>query len=673
MVAPVPLVFKPGINTQATPLLLEQGWSSSNLIRFKDGLLQKLGGCAHMIAQAFIGICRGMLVWSDLSANTYVALGTTQRLEVITNSLTLSDITPITAVHNLTAPFTTTAGSPIVTVADGSADVLPGDWIDIQTAAYIDGIFLQGFYQVLANVAGGYTFNAGTNAIAGVSGGGVTTRFTTTTSSHTVAIVLGSYVFTNGQAFVVFDSTTVGGLTIQGSYTVAVAGSNYSITASTTASSGASAFENGGEVAIGYLLGNADESAAGSAAYGMGLYGAGSYGTSNSVAPFDGWLRQWSMDAWGEDLLAGATNGPIYTWTPPVAIGNTATVLENAPVENIGFFVNTPEQQVIAYGCTDPNTGEQDPLLVRFCDVGDNTDWTASATNQAGSFRLSSGNLIVSGLAIGGSALLLTDLDAWLMQYISFPLVYGFQRIARECGLYAKRTLCISGNVVIWRGQNDYHQYDGSSVTPLRCTVWDFIFNNIDNNYPGAGFMVADAFFTEIFDFFPTVGSNGQCNAYVKFNYKDGLWDISQIGSISRSAGAPEGPTSNPLLTDYNGLVQIQELATDLDGVAMDSWAQSGWLALSEGDEYVLMKWFLPDFIMTGNVVVTLLFSDYADITDPNNPVRTYGPYTITSTTPYVWVNGRGRYFAIKVESIAAGVFWRLGRCKAIVQPDGKR
>ena len=94
--------------------------------------------------------------------------------------------------------------------------------------------------------------------------------------------------------------------------------------------------------------------------------------------------------------------------------------------------------------------------------------------------------------ALGGSALLLTDLDAWLMQYISFPLVYGFQRIARECGLYAKRTLCISGNVVIWRGQNDYHKYDGSSVTPLRCTVWDFIFNNIDNNYPGAGFMVAE-------------------------------------------------------------------------------------------------------------------------------------------------------------------------------------
>jgi hypothetical protein len=86
------------------------------------------------------------------------------------------------------------------------------------------------------------------------------------------------------------------------------------------------------------------------------------------------------------------------------------------------------------------------------------------------------------------------------------------------------------------------------------------------------------------------------------------------------------------------------------------------------------MKWFFPDFIMTGgNVLVTITFNDYFDTTDPYNPPRVYGPFIVTPTTPYIWVNGRGRYFSVKVESTGHGVFWRLGRCRMIIQPDGKR
>jgi hypothetical protein len=671
-IPPKPILPKGGVNVQATPILLEEGWAVSQLIRFKDSLLQKIGGCLRMISTPFVGICRGLFAWSDLGGNDYVAIGTNQRLEIITAGA-LSDITPITATSNLAAPFSTTAGSPIVTVDDPAADVNIGDWIDIETAAYVDGLFLQGFYQVTTVVSHGYQFNAGSNALTGVSNQGVTTEFTTTNGSHVVAITLGAFVFTNNQTLTIFDSTTVGGITIRGPYEVTASGPNYSIQTIGVPTSAASAFENGNQVAIAYLIESAVEMGGGSADFGGGDFGQGDFGTGSAVPPFGGWLRQWSMDNWGEDLLAGITSGSIYTWTPPVSLGNVATVLTNSPAQNTGFFVNAPAQQVIAYGCTDPNTGQQDPMLVRFTDVGDNTDWTASATNQAGSFRLSAGNQIIGGLSVGNQAILWTDLDMWIMQYIGFPLVYGFERAARDCGLYSKRSACISGNIIVWLGFKDFHQYDGTSVSNLRCTVWDFIFNNIDTNYPGAAFAAVDAIFTEMFFFFPTAGSNGVCDAYVKFNYKDGLWDYGPVASLSRSAWYQDGPSETPIGTDYNGLVQIQEAAIDLDGSPMDSYAQTGWMALAEGDEHVLMKWFLPDFIMTGgSVLVTLLFADYSDVTDPDNPVRVYGPYTITSTTPYVYVNGRGRYFAMKIESVGLGVFWRLGRCKAVLQPDGK-
>lgn len=655
-------------------MLNEQGWSQSQLIRFFQGLLQKLGGSARVSNSTFFGICRGLRSWSDLTGNNYIGIGTTQRLYVMLNSV-LSDITPVRSVSNLTTPFTTTASSPIVSVADGAAAVAPGDWINIENLTYIDGLLLQGFYPVTAVIGGGYQFDAGANAIAGVSGGGAVLHFSTLNASHTVTISLGAYVFTNNQVIEVFFSTTVGGVTLQGNYTVSVSGSTYTIQASTAATGNNTIYENSNQTAIAYLIETAIETGSiGSGAFGVGLFGSGPYGTSSSTPPIGGWLRQWSLDAWGEDLLANICSGPIYTWTPPVAIGNTATVLANSPPQNTGMFVNAPNQQVIAFGCTDPNTGLQDPMLVRWCDVGDDTDWTATATNQAGSFRLSYGNQIVGGSPVGGQAILQTDLDFWMMQYIGFPLVYGFFRTARDCGLYSLRSSAVSGNLIVWQGYNDFHQYDGSSVTNLHCTVWDFIFNNIDNNYPGAAFSAVDAYFTEMFYFFPTTGSNGIANAYVKFNYKDGLWDYGPIGSLSRSAWYSDGPSGTPLGTDYNGLVQAQEAATDLDGVAMDSYAVSGWMALSEGDEYACMKWFFPDFIMTGgNVLVTITFNDYFDTTDPYNPPRVYGPFIVTPTTPYIWVNGRGRYFSVKVESTGHGVFWRLGRCRMIIQPDGKR
>lgn len=674
-IPPKPILPKPGVNVQATAVLLEEGWSQSSLIRFKDGLLQKLGGCARLIATLFVGICRGMGVWSDLRGNSYIALGTTQRLQVIVNGTTLADITPITATSNLTTPFTTTAGSPIVTVHDPAASVTIGSWINIETASFIDGLFLQGFYPVAAIISQGYQFNAGANAAAGVVNGGVTTQFTTIASSHSVTITLGAFVFTNGQNLTIFDATTLGGTTIQGDYPVVVTGGPINtIQVANAANAVATASENGGQVGIAYLINNAVEVGMGTGPYGMGPFGVGVFGTSNAISPIGGWLRQWSIDFWGQDLLAGITSGPIYTWTPPVSVGNVAMILLNSPAQNTGFFVNTPEQQVIAYGCTDPNTGIQDPMLVRFCDVANDTDWTASATNQAGSFRLSTGNEIVGGLAVGGAALLWTDLDMWIMQYINFPLVYGFQRAARDCGLYSKRSICISGNVARWLGSNDYYQYDGSSVTSLRCTVWDFVFNNMDTNYPGASFMGTNSNFNEMWHFFPTKGSVGVANGLVKFNYQDNVWDYTVIGGLVRSAWTSGGPSGSPLAADYNGLVQNQETAVNLDGVAMDALGQTGWMTLAEGDEYATMKWFLPDFILTGgNVLVTLLFSDYWDTTDANNPVRVYGPFTVTPTTPYIWVNGRGRYFAMKIESVGLGVFWRLGRCRAILQPDGKR
>lgn len=674
---PHPLVFPPGVNVMATPGLLEAGWSQSSLIRFKNGLLQKLGGSTALNTQPFVGVCRGVGCWSDLTGIGYIAVGTTERLQVLAQGV-LSDITPAVRTASLSAPFTTTAGSSVVSVADSGSSAVAGDWINIENAAYVDGLFLQGFYQVLGTIAGGYQFDAGAKAIAGVSGGGAALSFTTTTSSHTVTVTLGAYTFTSGQNLLAWFATAVGGTTVgPANYAISVSGGTATIQVPIAATSGATVSENGGDISIAYLLPTAVESGTGTAAFGNGPFGLGPFGVASGAPPFGGWLRQWSMDNWGEDLIAGPVSGEMFTWTPPPAIGNVATPVTNAPLQNTGFFTVQPVQQIIAYGCTDPNTNEQDPMLLRWCDEGNNTDWTATATNQAGSYRLTSGNQIVGGLAFNLIALIWTDIDFWLGQYLGFPLVWGFNKVGTNVGLFARRAMCAINTLVWWLGQDNFYLYDGSSVQPVPCDVWDFIFDNLDKSNPGAITMAPDPMFNEWFCFFPTQGSAGQVTSYVKCNFDNPgkpLWDYGPIGALERSAWSAQSPFGQPVGTDYNGYIQQQESATDNNGMAYDSWAVSGWIALGEGIETQVMKWFWPDLILTGgNVQITLFFADYLPQgANPSTPIRTYGPYTITPGTEYIYVNGRGRYFAMKIESTALGVFWRLGRCRAVIQPDGK-
>jgi hypothetical protein len=74
------LLIKPGVNTQYTPTLLQAGWATSQLIRFRDGLLQKMGGWVKAAQTSFTGICRGMHGWVQINGLLDMGLGTYLKL-----------------------------------------------------------------------------------------------------------------------------------------------------------------------------------------------------------------------------------------------------------------------------------------------------------------------------------------------------------------------------------------------------------------------------------------------------------------------------------------------------------------------------------------------------------------------------------------------------------------
>ena len=264
-----------------------------------------------------------------------------------------------------------------------------------------------------------------------------------------------------------------------------------------------------------------------------------SAGTLTDITPSGGvGSGYWSMDKWGENLIAAPAGGTIYQWVPPVAGGNIALPLTNAPSVVNGCIVAAPEQQIIAWGIYSNSLGQQDPLLIGWCDVADNTDWTASATNQAGTFRITSGSRIVDVIWYGLAGLLWTDLDFWSMTYSNFPLIYGFNKIAPNCGLIGPRAADQLGTRVAWMSQNDFFQYAGGQVQTIECTVRDFVFNNLDRTYTDNIHCDTNTFYGEFMWRFPTTGSAGVCDAYVKWSpTENGAWDYEHGSAAYLSMG----------------------------------------------------------------------------------------------------------------------------------------
>jgi hypothetical protein len=694
------LKLLPGVNLERSPSLNEAQLAFSNLIRFYGALPQKLGGWAQLTAQLFIGTCRGLHGWADIIGNAYLAIGTEQRLEVYTGGV-LYDITPIADTTNPAVSFSTTIGSSTVAIHDAGYSPDVGDWINLLTQVSVGGLVLFGYYQVTGSLdANDYTITAtgsaisiggyGTglyggglygepninNATGNVTNGGAVAVYTTTNGLATVNVLLDNHGFSMGSIYDAAIPTTVGGLTISGNYSVTsvVDIDNFVITASAPATGNATLAQNGGNAQIQYLLPSGPAVATFNLGYGSGLYGAGLYGVANaSGMPTVTPLRQWSLDNWGQDLIASPTNGKIYYWQPPI-ITPAIPVSSTAPIYNISVFVMSQVQIIVALGAE--TGGTQEPLLVRWSDAGDFTDWTPTATNQAGSYQIPTGSKMVGGLAVGLGALLWTDLDLWSMTYQGLPFVFGFNRIATACGLISMRAVGIAGSFVMWLSTRGFFTYSlGGGVTPVECQVWDFLIDNIDTNQFDQVHCAINGLFNEMAWHFPLSQSSPLYSAsapmgYVKVNYVENLiWDYGLSPQYQRTAWVGHTPVGFPIGSDLNGLLQQHEIGYDANGVGMQwSW-QTGYFDILDGEEFVFSDLLIPDNVTIGNP--TIFYTIYVTAY-PNTASTVLGPYAAMTTTDFIAFRGRGRQMAIGASGSDLGTFNRLGALRYRFARDGR-
>lgn len=674
--------LKPGVNAEFSQIQNQSAYSTSQLGRFKAGLFQKIGGWVNYISSTVSGVPRALHAWEDLNQNGWLGVATTNVLDVVENATTLISISPQTFTTNVTPNFSTIMGSAIVTIIDSGLTATPTvlDNITLLTPVSIGGLILVANYQIATVLSStSYTIVAASNATSSVSNAGSVPLYTTTSGSATVQVTLNNHNLTVGQTYVDPIGTTVGGVTILGGYTVTVIidVNSFDIAATQQATSSTTGSMNGGKARIvyGITLG----ALATGTPYGFGPYGSGPYGGTGSPGAIQTGsaisAMNWTLDNWGQDLIACPINGNIYYWSPTGAL-TTATPIPGAPLYNSGIFVSAQFQILIAYGSTPISSGiglQQDPLFVRWSDQGNFLSWTPTATNQAGGQRLYSGSKIIAGYGGPTLDLLWTDLDVWAMNYVGEPFIYGFNKIGDNCGIVGPHAFATLSGQVFWMGQSNFFVTNGNGVSVVPCTVWDYIFQNLDQNNVSKCVAWSNTPFDEVWFFFPSMsGGIGECDSYVKYCTVEQTWDF---GTLQRSAAIDQSVLGNPIAVTRFGNIYLHETGYDNAGTAINPYMQTGFFALGEAEDYAFVDRIYPDMRwgtysgpQTATVLITLYSTNY-----PGDTPTTYGPYTVTQATEFVPVRIRGRYLSMRVESIDIGSFWRIAGIKYRFAISGRR
>ncbi len=644
------LQLKPGINRESTTLANEGTWFEMDKVRFRSGYPEKLGGwvrdtggyynndvSAAPPTGSFWGTCRSLWNWVTLSNYNLMGLGTHLKYYIQqSNGGNFYDITPLRDTNVVAAnAFTTTNGSTTVIVNDAGYGASEGDFVTI------------------SGVVG---------AVNGIPASALNKEFRIT------------YI----------DSST------------------YSITVSAPATSsgttGAATFAY--QITIGQEIFTA-----------LTGWGAGGWGGVTGAATPTGWgesaasgvnvqLRLWSQTNFGEDLVINPRGGALYLWKvnanpliydravllSPTSAGAYQTDSGCPSICN-AVTVSDASRFVIAFGCNDYGSATLDPLLIRWSDQEDYAVWTPAATNQAGSYRLSTGSSIVAHQQTRQEILVWTDAAIYSMQYLGAPFVWGFQILGSNTSIAGPNAVATAANITYWMGLDKFYMYSGR-VETLYCPLRQYIFGDINLQQQYQFFAGTNEGYNEIWWFYCSANST-VVDRYVIYNHLERIWSY---GNLSRTAWLDTPLRDFPSATNYLNQLVYHESGVD-DGTTnppspISSYIQSADFNIGDGHNYGFAWRMIPDITFDGSYVnnpqVTFTLrprqnpgSNYGTADTPTvTSTQNYQGqrnYTVQQFTQIVYTRIRGRQMAFKVSSDGLGVNWQLGVPSIDIRPDGRR
>ena len=737
------LQLRPGVNREGTTLSNEGGWYECDKIRFRSGYPQKIGGWSPLSEQTFEGVARSLINWVTLLGYNLVGVGTNSKY-YIENGGTYNDVTPVRATSAAgDVTFAATNGSNIITVTDIDHGAITGAYVTFYNAVSLGGSItaavLNNEFEISVLNSNTYTITVGASAGPSDTGNGGTATYA-------------AYQINPGLEY--FSALTGWGAGLWGGFSLGAATTQLNggidavvttIVVDTTSSFPASGLILIDEELITYT-GVTSTSFTG-CTRGTGGTTATSHLDNSSVRnalQSTGWgqsitvggdqLRLWSEAVYGEYLITNPRNGALYMWVPDyngtvLEFNNRAQQLyapfltqedgysilqedgsyiivegpiyqpfqvdQDCPTVSAFVMVSDNSRFVISFGCngysTDPNPLQQDPMLIRWSDQESYAIWTPSPSNQAGSFRLSSGSEIVTAIQTRQEIIVLTDAAVYSMQYLGPPYVWGFNIMSNNISIAGPNAIAAANNIVYWMGVDKFYVYSGR-VETLPCSLRQYVFGDINFEQSYQFFAGGNEGFSEIWWFYCSANST-TIDRYVIYNYLDQVW---YYGTMERTAWEDSPLRPYPMATTYSNTIVYHESGVDDEEVSgqvlpITSYIQSSDFDVGDGHNYGMVWRVIPDLTFDGSTTPSPNYPT-ADFTirPRRNPGSNYGPalspeveaaqsyaaqnvYTVQEFTEVVYTRVRGRQIAFKVSSDTVGTQWQLGVPRIDVRPDGRR
>ena len=622
------ITFKPGVNRERTRYTNEGGWFDCDKIRFRQGSPEKIGGWTRISDNTFDGKARSIRAWTTLGNIPLVGIGTHKKF-YIEEGGRYYDITPVrktTTASASTINLARTDGSTTITVTDTGHGAEIGDFVTFA----------------------GFT----------TLGGGIT-------------------------AAVLNKEHEITGVTSANVYT---------FTATATSTGAANTDYTGSGQTAQYQENIGKEGQAALTGWGGGAWNETGTTWGNSGSTTFG-IRLWHQQNFGEDLVLGFDGGKLYTWdatngksTRGVLVSGLAGA-SGVPTSHNNLVVSDVSRFVFCLGANPFGAADLDPLLIRWSDQESLVDWTPSATNQAGSLRLSQGSKIITGANSRQSVLVWTDAALYSLQYVGAPIVWGANLVGENISIASKNAVAYANGIAYWMGTDKFYKYDGRTET-LNCDLRRYVFNDFNEDQYEQVFAGTNESFNEIWWFYCATGSDVP-NRYIIYNYAENVW---YFGNLTRTAWVDSGARDHPLAATTSGKLVEHEQGLDdnetTTPAAITAFITSADFDLDDGDKLFLVNRIMPDVTFDGSTAVspsvTLTLDPLTDSgsgikSTPSEGGNSSGTVTRSATSPVeaftsqLDVRVRGRQLNLKIQSSAVGVQWQLGSPRLDMRPDGRR
>jgi hypothetical protein len=608
------LNFLPGFHRESTQYSEEGKWYDGDRVRFREGKPENLRGYQKHSTTAIIGTSRVLHSWINNSTEKLLATGTDQRLNIFFSDDNY-DVTPIRTVTTLTSVMNVQSGSPIVSVSLTNHGVSVGDWVTFSSTS-IPG------------------FSEGTD-FAVTAFGGPTYKITSKSDLNNFAFTL--------------------------NYT---ADSNFTDVGIATAS---------------FLIPTEQTDSIQGLGYSAGVYNAGTsttgeraWNTEASSSNIIFAANQWSMDNWGEDLLAVRRGSELFYWDADASsTPERATIVATGPSKINSIVVSPNDRHVIALGTNEAGTSIFNPLLVRWSDQEDYTNWQPSISSTSGEIQLIDGTEIVGGIRSRNAIHIWTDRAMYALNFVGPPFIFNNTLLGNNAGLIGPHAAVALEGVTYWMGINDFFAFNGR-VQKLNCTVRRHIYDSFNMSQADKVYAGTNSEFHEVIWLYPANDSL-EPNRYIIYNTVENHWVFgtsffstfedrvvfdNTITNGAVSVGADNYYWDNEPVSVYTG-----------DGQALTSYIESADFDIEDGDNLMFMDRIIPDYtINQGSIQFSIDTKQY-----PSGSTTTKGPFTINNGTEKIDMRARGRQAAIRVSSSDSGTSWRWGSIRLAIQPDGGR